>query len=162
PNPRRFDLSPNAPRHRSRTVRAERSAVPTSPQPPAPTHQDGFAELFDRALKDRVGADRHRVWFEQKSRFDLDGDALVVGVPNLFIQNWIAKTFTPVLAATAADLLDRPVAVRFRIDPALFQAIRAEQEKVAAAAKAPADLESEDRRGKPGGSRQPGGSPAPG
>src|SRR5206468_1757208 len=57
------------------------------------------------------------------------------------------------------DLLNRPVEVRFRIDPALFQAIRAEQEKVAAAAKAagdrPAKPESDDGRGKPGGSPAP-------
>ena len=139
-------------------VRAERSAVTKSPLPPPPELRDGFADLFDSALKDRIGADRHRVWFEQKSRFDFDGDSLIVGVPNLFIQNWIAKTFTTVLAATAADLLDRPITVRFRIDPALFQAIRAEQEKVAVEAKAKepevrrAKPENEDRRDKPGGS----------
>jgi chromosomal replication initiator protein len=145
-------------------VRAERSAVTMPPQPPAPARLDGFTDLFDRALKDRIGADRHRVWFEQKSRFDLDGDGLVVGVPNLFIQNWIAKTFAPALAATAADLLNRPVAVHFRIDPALFQAIRAEQQKVATSAATPeaphAKPENEDRQDKPNGSPRVGGSPA--
>src|SRR5258708_7068218 len=137
--------------HPPGTVRAERSAVKKSPAHAPLELLEGFADLFDSALKDRIGADRHRVWFEQKSRFDWEGDCLIVGVPNLFIKNWIAKTFTMVLAATAADLMDRPIAVRFRIDPALFQASRAEQEKVAAEAKAKGK-KTEDHREKAHGS----------
>ena len=114
----------------------------------SPDLLDGFTELFDATLKDRIGADRHCLWFENKSRFALEGDCLIVGVSNLYLQSYLAKTFTGVLSTAAADLLERPVEVRFRIDPALFQASRAEQE-AAAAAKA---KESADRRGKPAGS----------
>ena len=43
---------------------------------------------------------------------------------NLFLQDWLHKTFAADVAAAAAEVLGRPLPVRFIIDPALFQAAR--------------------------------------
>jgi chromosomal replication initiator protein len=61
----------------------------------------------------------------------------VVGVPNLYFHDWLEKTFGADVRAAAAEVLGGPVAVRFAIDPELFQAHRtAEREAREAGPKA--------------------------
>jgi chromosomal replication initiator protein len=88
----------------------------------------GVAALEQRLLE-RIGERRYDVWFAQNARFRWDNDLLLVGVPNRFIQEWLHKTFNDDVRAAAADVVDRPVEVRFAIDPELFRAARRAQEE---------------------------------
>jgi chromosomal replication initiator protein len=71
------------------------------------------------------------LWFAGKTKFIRKDDHVAVGVPNLFLQDWLQKTFGPDVKAAAADVLGETVAIRFVIDPELFQAAR-QKESVAA------------------------------
>lgn len=93
---------------------------------------DDFAAVLAPLLIDRIGESRYDLWLKDRSVFQLVDDCLIVGVPNLHFQNWIQKLLGDPIRQTVAEMLDRPVEVQFRIEPRLFQALRAEQEQVAA------------------------------
>ena len=83
------------------------------------------------AVRQRVGAAKYDLWFVGKTvlRADAGGDdgmALTVGVANLFLKDWLQREFGAAVADAAAAHFGRPAAVRFRIDPALFQQARAQ------------------------------------
>jgi chromosomal replication initiator protein len=93
----------------------------------------GFAPLFQldeidaalgQVLRRRIGEPRYNLWFAGKTRFVQNGDHLAVGVPNLFLHDWLHQTFEADVRAAAAEVLGQPVAVRFVIDAELFQAAR--------------------------------------
>jgi len=60
-----------------------------------------FSVSFDRALRERIGADRHRIWFEKKSSFALHDDAVIVGVANRHFQEWLTKQYRDPIQALA-------------------------------------------------------------
>lgn len=82
-----------------------------------------------RMLCQRIGAPRYDLWFKDKTKFAWDDDRLKVGVPNVFYQDWLQKTFVEDLRAVAAEVLGRRMNVVFVIDPQLFQAARQQQEQ---------------------------------
>jgi chromosomal replication initiator protein len=92
------------------------------------TELDIASELA-HALTRRIGEPRYKLWFERHTRFLQDdlGDVLIVGVPNRHFEEWLQKTFAADVSAAAREVFGRPLAVRFTIDPQLFQAARREQ-----------------------------------
>jgi chromosomal replication initiator protein len=79
------------------------------------------------ALAQRITAPRYQLWFASNTKFRIKEDHLVVGVPNLFLQEYLQNKFGDEVRAAAAEVLDRPLEIRFVIDPELFQAARREQ-----------------------------------
>jgi len=105
--------------------------------PPPPTRgvdEPDCVTRFVQDLTNRINADRYNLWFRDHTRIVLDGDDLVVGVPNLMCQEWLQRTFGEDVRDAAAAILGPSSAVRFAIDPELFRTARAEQERVASAA----------------------------
>ena len=88
---------------------------------------------LNAALIARIGEPRFRTWFDQRTRFRVEGETLLVGVPNRHFQEWLDRTFRAEVAAAGAKVLGRTLAVRFVIEPELFQAARQQQQAVAAA-----------------------------
>jgi chromosomal replication initiator protein len=88
--------------------------------------QDDVAAVLTQALSRRIGEPRYNLWFHGKTKFTCQGDHLAVGVPNLFLQDWLHKTFEADIRAAAEEAIGHGVAVRFVIDPELFQAARRE------------------------------------
>jgi chromosomal replication initiator protein len=80
-------------------------------------------------IAQRIGEPRFNFWFEGNTKFTLEEQALTVGVPNLFFQDWLQNTFGESVRAAASEVLGRPVQVRFAIDPELFQESRRAQEE---------------------------------
>jgi chromosomal replication initiator protein len=87
-----------------------------------------FEQRLTAAIVRRVSEPRFNLWFRDHTRFVHLGDAVVVGVPNLYFHDWLQKTFGADVRAAAAEVIGGPVAVRFAIDPELFQAARKEQD----------------------------------
>jgi chromosomal replication initiator protein len=83
-----------------------------------------------QALSQRIGEPRFNLWFAGKTKLVCADNQLTVGVPNLFLQDWLQKTFGDDVRSVAADVLGASAAVRFVIDPLLFQAARALQSEV--------------------------------
>ncbi len=109
------------------------------------TTHDVVAVLAN-ALCQRIGESRYELWFASKTRLTLTEGRLQVGVPNLFLHDWLQKTFGDDVRAVAAEVLGVGSAVRFVIDPALFQAVRAEQADVQRIPTQPTPAPATDRR----------------
>ena len=77
----------------------------------------------------RIGEPRYRLWFDRHTRFSWDDDQLTVGVPNRHFEEWLQKTFHDALTAAAREVFGRTLAVRFVIDPQLFQAARRDRRR---------------------------------
>jgi chromosomal replication initiator protein len=84
---------------------------------------------LEQAIVQRIGEPRFNLWFARRTSFVWDDGRLTVGVPNLHYQEWLQKTFADAVRAAAAEVFGQGLAVRFVIDPALFQAARQEQEE---------------------------------
>ena len=77
-----------------------------------------------QALSQRIGEARYSLWFAGKAKFVLADEQLAVGVPNLFLQDWLQKTFGADVQAAAEEVLGATTVVRFVIDAELFQGAR--------------------------------------
>jgi chromosomal replication initiator protein len=94
---------------------------------PLTTSEREVVAALGEAITQRIGEPRYNLWFANKTKFSWEDGRLVVGVSNHFYQEWLQKTFADDLRAAAADILGRPMQVRFAIDPELFQAARREE-----------------------------------
>ncbi len=47
----------------------------------------------DAAIAERIGTQKHRVWFKNSTKMELTDDYLKIGVPNHFIANWLESHF---------------------------------------------------------------------
>lgn len=78
-------------------------------------------------IAELVGTQRYRVWFHNSTRLSVTDGFLKVGVPNLFIGNWIEKHFSDAIAAAARDVVGRDMQVSYSIEPGLFSQLRKTQ-----------------------------------
>jgi chromosomal replication initiator protein len=81
------------------------------------------------AVARRIGEPRYNLWFAGKTKFTWDDQSLTVGVPNAFYQEWLHKTFADAVRAAAADVLGRPLQVRFALDAELSGTARGSEER---------------------------------
>jgi chromosomal replication initiator protein len=94
------------------------------------TRDSEVVAALEQAIVQRIGEPRFNLWFARRTKFLWDDGQLTVGVPNLHFQEWLQKTFADAVRAAAAEVFGDNLAVRFVIDPALFQAARQEQAAV--------------------------------
>jgi chromosomal replication initiator protein len=90
-----------------------------------------FESRFEKAIVQRINEDRYNLWFRGHTKFVLAGAEITVGVPNLMCQEWLQKTFGEDIRDAAREVAGEGVLIRFVIDPELFRAARAEQDRVA-------------------------------
>jgi chromosomal replication initiator protein len=81
-------------------------------------------------LAERVGNDRYEVWFGSTTQLAVDGENLVVSVPNRFFQDWLRTNFRKDLEASSLEVTGRALALKFRICAALAAAPAAEPQPV--------------------------------
>ena len=91
----------------------------------APLHETQIASLVT-SLRDAVGPERWRIWFEEATDFRLDGEELTIGVANLFISDHLRSHFADHLTGVMAATFGRPLPVTYRVQPDLFQKRRAD------------------------------------
>jgi chromosomal replication initiator protein len=99
------------------------------------TSQREVVAALSQDIAQRIGEPRYRLWFApHHTKFTWQEDQLVVGVPNHFFQEWLENKFAQAVSAAAELVFDRPMQVRFVIDPELFQTVRQAQAQVRAPA----------------------------
>ena len=76
------------------------------------------------AIAQRIGEQRYKLWFEQRTKLTRDNDQIVVGVPNRFYQDYLESKFAPAVQAAASEIFGQAMLVNFAIDAELFQAAR--------------------------------------
>ncbi len=86
--------------------------------------ETGLAAAIRREVAARVGELRYNLWFRDNTKFELDGGELVVGVPNLFFQDWLSANFLGLLREAAHSVTGHAVRVRIVVDPELFRQMR--------------------------------------
>ena len=75
-------------------------------------------------IKENVGEPRFSLWFSNVRPLCLEGDVVTLGVPNLFVQEWLDTHFHDVLRQSFARSIGKAPTVKFRIDPKLFRESR--------------------------------------
>jgi chromosomal replication initiator protein len=78
-------------------------------------------------IKTQVGPQRFSLWFQNVRPIRLEEDGATLGVPNLFVQEWMHAHFEDVLRQSLSKHLGKAPAVRFVVDPPLFRQARATQ-----------------------------------
>ncbi len=76
----------------------------------------GLETELREAVAARVGEPKYGLWFGDGVRLGVDGDALVVGVPNGFFREWIAGHFARNLIEAAEAVAGRPLTLSFHVD----------------------------------------------
>ena len=95
-------------------------------------------------LEERVDSKRFNLWFRNIELTKLTEDCLEIGVPNLFIAQWMEEHFSAIISDTAQELLSVRPEVKFCVNSQLFTGLRAQQKN---------DMGSLARKGKEGGRR---------
>ncbi len=49
---------------------------------------------LNQAIAEEIGAKKYRIWFENSARLTIAEGYVKIGVPNLFIANWIEGHFS--------------------------------------------------------------------
>ena len=84
-------------------------------------------------IKNSVGEQRFSLWFSNLRPLQLEGDTVTLGVPNLFVREWLETHFHDILRTCIARQLGKAPKVRFLIDPKLFRDGRAKELEAGAA-----------------------------
>jgi chromosomal replication initiator protein len=74
---------------------------------------------INEALADKLGQQKYRIWFKNSTKLILAGGYLKVGVPNLFIANWIENHFLNEISQVVQSVTGKNVKVTFTIEPEL-------------------------------------------
>jgi chromosomal replication initiator protein len=69
------------------------------------------------AVAARLGPARYGLWFGEGVRLGIEGDAIEIGVPNTFFQEWIEGHFASSLTEAAAEVTGRSLRLSFKIEP---------------------------------------------
>ena len=77
-------------------------------------------------LRESVGTERWRVWFEGATDFHVTEDGVTVGVANLFIGDHLQRHFADHIEAAARQSVGRNLPITYRVQPDLFQRRRRE------------------------------------
>lgn len=101
------------------------------------------AAAIEAALIRHIGESSFQKWFAKRTHFRFEDGELVLGVSTHFLQSWLKKRFGADLQTVAKNIVGHTTPVRFVIDAELFQAARAEQEAVKAAAESKSSEKSE-------------------
>ncbi|MEN6384873.1 MAG: chromosomal replication initiator protein DnaA [Phycisphaerales bacterium] len=74
---------------------------------------------INQFLAERIGQQKHRIWFKNSTRFTIADDYLKVGVPNPFVGSWIESHFLSDIAAAAEAVSGSAKKITFNIEPEL-------------------------------------------
>ena len=88
--------------------------------------QDTEIQSLVTNLRDAVGCDRWRVWFDGATDFHVADGGLTVGVANLFISDYLKSHFADHLARAAALAFGHELPVTYLVQPDLFCKRRAQ------------------------------------
>lgn len=75
-------------------------------------------------IKSNIGPERFDLWLKNTEFLALQDGAIHIGVPNLFILEWLEENYLEALQQAAQEILAQKVGVRFRIVGPLFQDLR--------------------------------------
>lgn len=78
-------------------------------------------------LAELVGNQKYKVWFHNSTHFAMADGFLKVGVPNIFVGNWIETHFADAISSAAREIVGKELEISYAIEPRLFGQIRKAQ-----------------------------------
>lgn len=82
---------------------------------------------IDQAIAERIGAQKHRIWFRNSTHLTVADNYLKIGVPNHFIGSWIENHFLEDIAAAVRAVTGTDKKITFNIEPELSGALKRPQ-----------------------------------
>jgi chromosomal replication initiator protein len=67
------------------------------------------------SLKERVGQQNFDIWIKPISFISMDGENVILEVPNRFFKEWITEHYTVQIQEVFADIIEAPCHLQFRI-----------------------------------------------
>lgn len=95
-------------------------------------------------LRGEIGERFFEMWFERSRVLALKRGVLAIGVPNLFIREWVEEHYGAVLEQISSDEIGAPVKIAVKVDPSLFREMREETEKIEEVVDSPGSVEGKD------------------
>jgi chromosomal replication initiator protein len=89
---------------------------------------EAFWHAVRRGIRGSLGQERYSIWFEQTELVGLADGSLLVGVPNIIIQQFLTERYAGAVASVVAGLVGRSIPVRFEVAPRLFRRMRAKRQ----------------------------------
>jgi len=80
---------------------------------------DTWARTLDK-VKEQIGAQRFELWFKHTELLTCGPDLVEVGVPNLFVAEWLQTHFGGLIAGLLKEELGAEPPVKFKTSPRLF------------------------------------------
>ena len=74
---------------------------------------------IEKALSEKVGPQKFRIWFKNSTKMTLADGYLKVGVPNLFIASWIENHFLDEISQAVRAVTGTNTKITFAVDPEL-------------------------------------------
>ena len=78
-------------------------------------------------IAEKIGPQRHKLWFKNTTHLHLGDGFLKIGVPNMFIGSWIENHFSDVILEAATEITGEEPRLSFSIDPALSKNLKKRQ-----------------------------------
>ena len=79
------------------------------------------------ALAEKIGSQKYRIWFKNSTKMTLTAGYLKVGVPNLFMANWIENHFSNEICRAVRKVTGTRPKITFTVDPELAGTVRRTQ-----------------------------------
>ncbi len=74
---------------------------------------------ISRALIAHIGERRHASWFHKTTKWEVQGDELIVFAGSPYLQTWLQRQFADVIRKVAGEVLGPGIRVRFDVDATL-------------------------------------------
>ncbi|NRA95396.1 MAG: hypothetical protein HRU14_04230 [Planctomycetes bacterium] len=105
--------------------------------------RDTWSRVRER-LRSEIGDRFFDMWFERSRVLYLKRGVLAIGVPNLFIREWVEEHYGAILSQISSDEIGASVKIAVKVDPSLFREMREKTEKMEEVVDAPESVESKD------------------
>lgn len=80
-------------------------------------------------IQKSISQQRFSLWFKNVELLSQVDGHVVIGTPNLFIQEWLQDHYSKIIADSFHEITDTRPDVEFRVDPQLFHRMRSAQSK---------------------------------
>ena len=91
--------------------------------------RETWSRILER-IREEIGEKFFQMWFERSRVLSLKRGILTVGVPNLFIREWVEEHYGGILERIAAEELGSAVRIAVKVDPDLFRQMRRATERM--------------------------------
>lgn len=84
------------------------------------TDENAVINTINEVLESKVGSRKYKIWFKNSTRFELTREYMKIGVPNMFIANWLKTHFLNEITEAVEQVTRDERKVSFSIDSSLF------------------------------------------